>query len=930
MENPNLYYQFSIEETLDNLKTRKEGLSQEEVAERLQVYGENKLIHVNKIPVIFKFLSQFKDLMVIILIAAGTFSLYLGEVRDATIMYALVLINAVIGFVQEYKAEKVMDSLKTLVKAKAKVIRDGKTHEIDGDQLVPGDLVILEEGDAPPADVRIIQENELSTNDFSLTGESNPTRKFIHAITEEVQLGDRNNLAFMGTTIATGNGLGIVVSTGMHTEIGRIANLSQQAPEELSPLQKELNNLAKKVTKMIIVVASLLFGAGLYLNFGIRESMLFAIGVAASCIPEGLPAEVSVALSLASGRLAKQNAIVKKLSAVETLGATHIICTDKTGTLTKNEMTVQKLVIGDKIFDVSGLGYEPKGNILDSNGKALSSGELDKYMLFFEDGVFSSNAKISPPDAEHQSWYSIGDPTEAALITLAEKVGVIQKDLDRKSPELKEYTFDAVRKRMTSVRNRDGKMVAYVKGAPQSLLERCTHIFDGEKIRPITNEDKKSIEEKDSEFAQMAMRNLGYCYREIPEYTADMKMDDVEKGLTWLGLACMIDPPREEVHAAMESALKAHIRVIIITGDYALTAAAIAKKVGLSAGSKTDKITVVTGQDLKSLSDIDLLQKLIHENLIFARTSPEDKMRIVNLLKQAGEVVAVTGDGINDAPALKRADIGVAMGKTGTEVAKDSSEIVLLDDSFSTLVTAIKEGRTIFYNLKKTVLASITANGAELFSVIFSFAWTTAFGTPLAILAVQILAVDLVAELLPLMFLTWDPSQPKTMTDPPRNPNDHILTKKNFIDVAWSGLLIGALAFFNFLLLFNREGVSPVGISPDNALYMRATTLTYMTIVLGQWANIFSRRCGDESVFTSYLWSNKRLLMGYAISIIFLLNISYNPYIAKYLGTGPLSLLDWGTALIAAIVYLMVREMYKIFLRRKSTEKDSQIVKVAS
>lgn len=929
-ENQNLYYQFSVEDTIDSLKTRKDGLTQKEVEERVALYGKNKLDAVNKTPLIFTFLYQFKDLMVMILIVAGSLSWYLGEYRDMTIMYVLVLINAIIGFVQEFKAEKMMDSLKNLVKAKAKVIREGKTIEIDGEDLVPGDVVILEEGDAPPADVRIFQENELATNDFSLTGESNPTRKFIHPIPDAVQLGDRNNIAFMGTTIATGNGLGVAIATGMHTEIGRIANLSQQTEDELSPLQKELNSLAKSITKTVLVIASLLFLIGLFLEFSLRESFLFALGVAASCVPEGLPAQVSVALSLASGRLAKQNAVVKKLSAVETLGSTHIICTDKTGTLTKNEMTVLKIVIGNKTFDTTGIGYEPKGNILDETGKPLSSGELEKYMLFFENGIFSSNAKVSAPDREHLTWYCIGDPTEAALVTLSEKAGVSQKELDRKHPEFKEFTFDAVRKRMTSVRNRDGHAVAYVKGAPQSLLDRCTKLWDGEKVRDITDKDREFIKQKDDEFAGMALRNLGYAYREVPEYTKDMKMDDVERNLIWLGLACMIDPPRTEVKAAMEAAIKAHIRVIIITGDYALTAEAIAKKIGLSHG-KSGKITVVTGQDLQKFSDIDLLKKLISENLIFARTSPEDKMRIVRLLKKAGEVVAVTGDGVNDAPALKMADIGVSMGKTGTEVAKDSSEIVLLDDSFATLVTAISEGRTIFHNLKKTIMSSLTSNGGELFAVLLSLAATGIFHTPLAILAVQILAVDLVGEMLPLTFLTWDPSQPKMMTEPPRNPHEHIINKRNLIDLAWAGFLMGALGFANFLFLFEREGVSSIGMASTDPLYMRATTLTYITIVLVQWTNILSRRCGTDSVFSSYLWSNKRLLIfGYGISIFFLLNICYNPYISPFLSTAPITVTDWGFALLASAIYLGVRETYKIFLRRANEAKEAAAVKVVA
>lgn len=921
MENGNHrinYYQLPVEEILHSLDTGLEGLSHAEAEQRLKIYGNNRLKASKKEALILKILRQFKDLMVIILIIAGFLSLYLQSYRDAIIMFSIVLINATISFVQEYKAEKVMNALKILVKAKARVIRDGKEIEIEGEELVPGDIVVLEEGDAAPADVRIMEENILSSNDFALTGESNPTRKFTHAIQGEVQLGDRNNLLFMGTTIATGNGKGVVVATGMQTEIGRIANLSQETTAESSPLQKELDHLAKRITQITIIIGVILFVLGIVLKFSLRDAFLFALGIAAACVPEGLPAQVSIALSLASGRLAKKQAVVKKLSAVETLGATHIICTDKTGTLTKNEMTVQKILIGGKVLTTSGIGYEPKGNVLDENGKPLTPDQIEQYRIFFENGAFASNAKVNPPDEEHPNWYSIGDPTEAALITLADKVGINPIELDKKYPEIKEFPFDAVRKRMSSLRKRDGKYVAYIKGSPQSVLERCTKIFDGQTVRPITEADRQLIQARDDEYATEALRNLGYAYRELDEFNDDLKIDDVEHDLTWLGLVSMIDPPREEVKEAMQIAIKANIRVIIITGDYALTAEAIAKKIGLNVGKSEKIITVVNGEELQKLTDIDLLHKLIHTNLIFSRTSPEDKLRIVSLLKKAGEIVAVTGDGVNDAPALKKADIGVAMGKSGTEVAKNSSEIVLLDDSFATLVSAIKEGRVIFQNMKKTIMSSLTSNGGELFAVLLSLPLNIIYGYPISILAVQILAIDLVGEMLPLTFLTWDPAQPRIMSETPRNPEDHIMNKYSLIDLAWSGFTMGAIGYLNFLILFWREHVSPVNIPASDPFYMRATTMTYISIVFVQWANILSRRAGgQESVFSPYLWSNKRLLLSYGISTFFLLNIVYNPFVSQFLHTAPLTPLDWLYAVCGALLYLAIRETRKIFLKKK-------------
>lgn len=918
MDNHNInYYQLSATDTLTKLKTNEDGLKEADAVLRLKVYGQNKLVAIKKELIVWKFLNQFKDLMVIILIVAGSLSLYLQDYNGATIMYALVLINASIGFFQEYKAEKVMDALQNMVEAKAKVLRDGGEIEVSSEELVPGDIISLEEGDSVPADVRVFKENTLATNDFALTGESSPTRKFLHAIHGDAPLGNRNNMAFMGTTVAIGNGLGVVVATGMQTEIGRIANLSQQTKSELSPLQKELNHLAKNITVITLIIGAGLFIFGLFLKFSLRDSFLFALGIAAACVPEGLPAQVSVALSLASGRLAKERAVVKKLSAVETLGSTHIICTDKTGTLTKNEMTVQKLMICLKTFKVSGVGYENNGKILDEDGHELSAEELKKYQLFFENGVFASNAKVNPPDHDHSTWYAIGDPTEAALITLGNKAGINCGELDKKYPELHEFTFDSVRKRMSSLRKRDGKIMAYVKGSPQSVLECCTKICDGEKIREMTDEDRKMIKAKDDENALQALRNLGYAFRELPEFNAKLKMEDVEKDLVWLGLVSMIDPPREEVRAAMEAALLANIRVIIITGDYALTASAIATKIGLNETHTDKEITIVNGDELEKMSDIELLHKLIHSNLVFSRTSPEEKLRIVGLLKKAGEIVAVTGDGVNDAPALKKADIGVAMGKTGTDVAKNSAEIILLDDSFGTLVTAIKEGRTIFQNLKKTILSGLTTNGGELFAVLLCLPGSLLLGYPIAIGAVQILAIDLVGQMLPLTFLTWDPAQPRIMLEAPRNTDEHIMNKFSLIDVAWTGLLMGGIAYTNFLLFFVREHSSLQGLSTNSTLYLRATTLTYVSLVIVSWANILSRRAGgQESVFSKYLWSNKRLLLAYGLSLLFVLLIVYNPTVAVYLQTAPLSLVDWAYAVAGGLLYLAIRETYK-FLRKR-------------
>lgn len=916
MENHKItYYQHSKEETFKALSTRPDGLTENEVKNRLKIYGPNKLVEVESETMLVKGLRQFKDLLIIILIVAGFLSIYMDDYNSGIVLFLIVIINACIGFFQEYKAEKIMNALKLMINPKAKVIRGGVEIEVGSGELVPGDIVKLEEGDAVPADLRIFEEYELSTNDFALTGESNPTRKFTHAIRGTVPIGDRNNITFMGTTVATGNGLGIVIATGMQSEIGHIAHLSQSTSTELSPLQKEMNHLAKKLTILTLVIAAVMLLIALGVHFTLREAFIFAVGIASCMVPQGLPAEVSVALSLAAGRLAEKKAVVKKLSAVETLGATHIICTDKTGTLTKNEMTVQKLLIGEAEFEVTGTGYEPKGNVVDKSGEPL---DPTVYKLFFETGIFASNARVNPPDSEHPDWYAIGDPTEAALITLGEKTGLDPKEMDKKFKELREYPFDAVRKRMSSVRKSGEKTILYAKGSPQSILECCTTIWDGKTVRPITETDRELVKKKDDEFASSALRIIAFATREIPEFSKSVTMEEAEQQLTFLGLAAMMDPPREEVKEAMDMAAKAHIRVIIITGDYALTAEAIAKKIGLGGSDATQKMTIVTGQELASMSDISLLQELINTNLIFARTSPEDKLRIVTLLKKSGEIVAVTGDGVNDAPALKKADIGVAMGKTGTEVAKNSSEIILLDDSFATLVAAVKEGRTIFRNIGKTVRSNLTTNTGELVAVLMSLAASALFKMPLAILTLQILAIDLVGQLLPITFLTWDPTEAGVMTQAPRNPDEHIFSKKTFKNILWSGGLMGLIAYGNFLLLFTRSGISLTSLTDTNPLYARATTLTYVTLVIISFMNMLSKRVGDtESVFSPYLWSNRRLLGSFILSIGFVMLLVYTRAANNFMQMAPLTAMDWFLAGAGGLIFLSIYEIIKWLERLK-------------
>ncbi len=918
MDHRNLdFYRLTPDETISELHTSEQGLTGTEASERLQQFGGNILNVAKNSSWLTTYLRQFRDLMILLLLGSSFLSFYLNDSRTGVVLVALVLFNTTIGFLQEFKAEKLMESLEKLVVAKASVYRDGTLIEVPSAELVVGDVVYVQEGDSVPADVRVLSEDELSTNDFALTGESNPTRKFVHAISAEVPLGNRQNLCFMGTTVATGHGNAVVISTAMHTELGRIASLSQDTKHEDSPLQKEMNNIATRVTQGTVVLCVVLLPLAIKSGLNVREAFLFAIGIASSIIPQGLPAEINTALARAANKLVKARALVKKLSAVETLGATSVILTDKTGTLTKNQMTVEQFQIGSDVYAVTGRGYEPTGEI-SKDSKPLTKDELDKISLFFVTGALASNAHINQPDNEHAVWYCIGDPTEGATVALAMKSGLNPASLDAKYPELKEFAFDSARKRMSSIRayGEHEELYAFVKGASESILDRCTEIWDGTQVRAINASDKKRILEQNTLLASTAMRNLAFAYRVLPVGSDPKKliMDDTESQLTWLGMVSMIDPLREEVPDAMEAARTAHIKVSIVTGDYAVTAQAIAARAKLTANAES---IVVSGEELQKLSDTQVLNLARQGGVIFSRVAPEDKLRIVGLVRESGRVVAVTGDGINDAPALKRADIGVAMGLTGTDVAKQSAEIVLLDDSFNTLINSVQEGRTIFQNIKKGTLSCFTSNSAELVVNLISLACATLLHVPLAMSVMELLAIDMVAELFPIAALGWDRADGDLMHDKPRNPHDHILNRSAIIDLLWCGVLIGGFAFLNYIWFYYRHNANPGAVVTGSDLHMQATALTYLTIVICQLCNILQRR-SREGLFSRYQLHNKQLWMAMTLSLFCVANIIYNPWIAPYFQAKALSLTDWMYALAAAAIFISIREIQRMRTKKLS------------
>jgi len=897
------FYQLSAEESVVRLGTdAKKGLTQREAERRLAQFGENKLIEGKRRPLFFRLLDQFKDFLIVILIVASLLSYYLKDFQGGTVLMAIVVINAVIGFVQEYKAEKILEGLKQIIRARAAVIRDGQKREIPQGELVPGDLIYLEEGSSVPADIRLTETVNFSTNDFILTGESMPQHKRADMVFEKEQtLTDQDNQVFLGVTVATGNATGVVIATGMKTAIGQIARTSESIDRDLSPLQIEMNHVAVMLTKIAGMIALALFLINLLLSLmanqtlsgAVQLSFLFAISIAAACVPQGLPAQISVALSLGVGRMARRNAVVRKLSAVETLGATTVIGSDKTGTITKNEMTITHGYMEGRVFEVKGEGYDPKGSIFEG-GEKISTKGLDALRGFLQDGFLASKGRVNPPDHSHPHWYAIGDPTEAAFTPLAIKAGLDPAQLEKGYPLVAELPFDSDRKRMVIVRSHKGKRIGYMKGGLESVLAVCTHVHRKGEVVPFTEAEKKKLMKKGNEFAEQALRVIALAYRDFPKAAKRFSIKESERDFVFAGFVTMLDPPRAGVGEAFDAAYDAHLRILMITGDNALTASAIAKRIGMR--SEGGEVPVFTGDQMRRMSDAQLRKSLKSQSIIFSRVSPHDKFRIVSLLKRMGEVVAVTGDGVNDTLSLKKADIGVAMGKVGSEVAKEASEIVLLDDNFRTIVFAIREGRTIFHNLRKNIIANIVANNGELTCVLLGFVGM-AFGLPAPITAVQILSVDMLAEIMPLAALTFDPAEEGLMKEQPRNLKEHVLNWKSLRGILFYGFWIGAMAFFSFVMVHRVEGASVAS----------GRAAAYLGIVFGQFMNILSART-ERSFFNRYLFTNPQLWISFAISLTLIWVIIYVKTVSAWFG---FEAVEWNHLIYPALGALLILVLHE-------------------
>jgi P-type Ca2+ transporter type 2C len=909
------FFPLPVDDIYRELGTGPSGLSEREAGKRLASYGPNVLRETKRKSLFFKFTENLYNFFAVLLWAGGALAYVTGMPELAWAIFAVILINAVFSFWQEYKAEKALEALKKLLPRMAKVLRNGKEKEITVEGIVPGDIMVLEEGDSIPADARLIEAFNIRVDNSALTGESKPVYKTSGAIPEgqEFLWTELPNLVFAGTSMASGAGKAAVIATGMHTEIGHIAHLTQELKEEKSPLQREIVKVTKIVTILAVTMGITFFFLGTYIGkLSIAAAFIFAIGIIVANVPEGLLPTVTLSLAMGVQRMAKRNALIKKLSSVETLGSTTVICTDKTGTLTTSEMSITRIFINGKFINVSGTRYAPAGDFY-YRGISLSREEMKKngMYLFFDACVFCNNAGMRPPEREGERWGIIGDPTEAALLVMAAKGGIDVEERRKTCPRIGQLPFESVRKRMTSINLFDGeKPIAYVKGAPKEILNLCTHININGKVEPLTDPEREIIISRNDSMSNEGLRVLGIAYRPL-DFSEGFTIENTEKDLIFLGLAGMADPPRPEVSKVINLCHRAGIRVVMITGDYGLTALSIAKKIGLA---KAHNTKVVTGLELSKMDDETLKKLLKEEEVIFARVSPEHKMRIVTAFKDMDEVVAVTGDGVNDAPALKKADIGVAMGIRGSDVAKEAADMILTDDNFASIVSAIEEGRTVFANIKKFVTYIFASNIPE----IVPFIAFILFKIPLPLTVMQILAVDLGTDMVPALALGAEPPGKGIMDKPPRSKNKMLLNIPLLLRAyCFLGPMEAVACMAGFFFIYYQYGWRPGMEMPDSGVvYTTATTMTLAGIVATQIANVFACRTDRESIFRVGFFSNRLVLLGIASELIIVFALVYTPFLQRIFGLAPLSLGEWGFLFAFTPIFFFMAEGRKLIMRK--------------
>ncbi len=869
------------------------GLAAEEAERRLQRYGPNRLQAHRRERWYQVLARQFLDVLIAILLIAAVISFAIGETGDAVTILAIVVLNGILGFVQEWKAEKALEALAKMLTPRCKVIRDGGEREIPAAHLVPGDIVLLEIGDRVPADLRLLEAVNLKADESALTGESIPVHKDVPPVRVDAPLASRRSMVWMGTSITNGRGRGVVVATGMETEFGRIARLTQSIRAEATPLQRKLAVLGKQLGFVSVGISVVVAVAGWLLGKPLAEMFLTGVSLAVAVVPEGLPAVVTITLALGVRAMVRRRALLRRLQAAEALGAATVICTDKTGTLTQNQMTVRRIWLPAGEVEVTGGGYDPAGHF-EVDGEKLDYRRRPDLLSLLEAGLVCNHAALH---RDEEGWHERGEPTEAALVVAAYKAW-LSPPVEEQT--LTEFSFNSMRKRMTVIRRKPDGRMAYVKGAPEVILERCTHLLDGSRVRPLTEEDRRAFERAYLGMAENGLRTLALARRKLPE-KLPLDEDAVERSLVLLGAVGIIDPPRPEVPAAIHTARQAGIRVVMITGDAAPTALAIARRIGLRA------TRAVTGEELNRLDDEALL-RLLDGEVLFARTTPEHKLRIVSLLQKLGEVVAMTGDGVNDAPALKKADIGIAMGRRGTDVARGAADMVLTDDNFASIVGAVEEGRRQYDNVQKFVRYLLSSNTGEVIAIFANIL----LGGPLILLPVQILWMNLVTDGMTAVALGLEPVEEGVMQRPPRAAMEPVLDRIGALVILAVGGYIGGAT----LWIFHHYLASG-----DRDAEVLAQTVAFTAIILLEKMNVFNFRSLRAPMPVIGFFTNPWVLGAWALTIGLQVCAVYLPFLQRLLHTTPLGWSDWGVILLVAFPVFLGGEAWKWVHWKRGTRR---------
>lgn len=873
------------------------GISSPQAEEKLKQYGKNTLAKEKKARPLKIFFGQFRDIMVIILLIATVISFFLGEVYDAVTIIVIVLVNAILGFVQEYKTEKTLLALKNMTAPTAKVYRDGKLTELPAADLVPDDVIVLEAGDKVPADAVLLHAKGVLAEESILTGESAAVPKEVGDVNDSDNSIGKSNILYSGTVITKGTADAKVIATGLSTQMGKISDMLTDIDEELTPLQKRLAELGKAVAIICLAVCAIVAGAGILRGEPAFDMLMTGISIAIAAIPEGLPATVTIALALAVGRMLKQKALVHKLHSVETLGCTSVICTDKTGTITENKMTVSKVCCDGKQYDISGNGYRIAGEIT-LNGSAVNPAAEKPLSELMTCGVLCNNAAISssrPVETRQRGrldtsgeWETVGDPTEIALLAAAAKAGITAEKLKGSYHKADEIPFDSETRCMTVISRSGSALTAFSKGAADVILNRCGFILTTEGIKPLTPSIKRRIEAEHEKMTEDALRVLAFADKVL---TSGCKQQDIETGMVFLGLMGMTDPPRAEAINAVKLCRSAHIRTVMITGDHKNTAAAIAKKAGIY--KKGD--TVLTGAELEAMSDSEL-ESIIDKVTVYARVNPADKLRIVRAFKKHGEIVTMTGDGVNDAPAIKEASIGVAMGVTGTDVTKQAADVVLLDDNFATLVSAVEQGRGIYANIRKFVRYLLSCNIGEVLTMFLGII----MGMPITLLPTQLLLVNLVTDGLPAIALGVEPAERENMKQPPRRSDESFFSDGLMTKIIFRGILIGLCTLGCFALFTYMFG--DLTIARTGALF---------TLIMSQLAHVFECKSEKKNIFTVPYFSNPKLILAVLVSAAVIFAAMYVPFLQIIFTTAPLTLkqllIAFGFAMFAPLLQCVLK-----------------------